>query len=156
MKWKKTERNKRIQYKIPLLIFWGQTSFLWGHLYPLFWTCGDFFPMFQSQGGFLYLCASSPVHNKFLRFTSGATPADLYAACMAAEAFHPYNCPCVYNTTLCFCFVLEKCLLNANDDYRPGNVFTTDDGCYECEADSNCKLSCTPTNRCPDKTSNLT
>ena len=31
-----------------------------------------------------HLCASSPAHNGFLRFTSGVTPADLLAASMAA------------------------------------------------------------------------
>ena len=34
-------------------------------LAPLFWTCADICPWFQSQGG-------------FLRFTSGVTPADLF------------------------------------------------------------------------------
>ena len=46
-----------------------------GPLIPLFWTSGDICPGFQSQGGFPCLCASSPVYNRFLRFTSGATPA---------------------------------------------------------------------------------
>ena len=46
-----------------------------GPLIPLFWTSGDVCPGFQSQGGFPHLCASSPAHNGFLRFTSGATPA---------------------------------------------------------------------------------
>ena len=41
---------------------------------PLFWTSGDVCPGFQSQAG-------------FLRFTSGATPADLLAVKMAAEPF---------------------------------------------------------------------
>ena len=45
-------------------------------LIPLFWTSGDVCPGFQSQGGFPQLCASSPAHNIFLRFTSGVTPAD--------------------------------------------------------------------------------
>ena len=46
-----------------------------GPLIPLFWTSRDVCPGFQSQGGFPCLCASSPVHNRFLRFTSSATPA---------------------------------------------------------------------------------
>ena len=46
-----------------------------GPLIPLFWTSGDVCPGFQSQGGFPHLRASSPAHNGFLRFTSGATPA---------------------------------------------------------------------------------
>ena len=51
-----------------------QVLFL-GPLIPLLWTSGDVCPGFQSQGGFPRLHASSPVHNGFLRFTSGATPA---------------------------------------------------------------------------------
>ena len=35
---------------------------------------------------------SSPAHNRFLRSTWGATPADLFAASMAAELFHPGIC----------------------------------------------------------------
>ena len=46
-----------------------------GPLIPLLWTSGDVCPGFQSQGGFPCLHASSPAHNGFLRFTSGATPA---------------------------------------------------------------------------------
>ena len=54
-----------------------------GPLIPLFWTSGDVCPGFQSQGGFSCLCASLPAHNRFLRFTSGATPAD--CICDATE-----------------------------------------------------------------------
>ena len=50
-------------------------KFCRGPLIPLFWTSGDVCPGFQSQGGFPHLHASSPVHNRFLRFTSDATPA---------------------------------------------------------------------------------
>ena len=46
-----------------------------GPLIPLFWSSGDVCPGFQSQGGFPHLRASLPAHNRFLRFTSGATPA---------------------------------------------------------------------------------
>ena len=46
-----------------------------GPLIPLFWTSDDVCPGFQSQGGFPRLRASSPAHNGFLRFTSGATHA---------------------------------------------------------------------------------
>ena len=45
----------------------------------------DFFPGFKSQGGFPHLCALSPACNGILRFTSGATPADLLLASMAAK-----------------------------------------------------------------------
>ena len=58
-----------------------------GLLIPLFWTSGDICPGFQSQGGFPHLCASSPVHNGFLRFTSGATPADCIEVSIAAKPF---------------------------------------------------------------------
>ena len=57
-----------------------------GSLTPLFWTSasGDVCPGFQSQGGFPRLRASSSACNRFFRFTSGATPADLLAPSMAA------------------------------------------------------------------------
>ena len=58
-----------------------------GPLIALFWTSGDVCPGFQSQGGFPRLHASLPVHNRFLRFTSGATPADCIEVSMAAEPF---------------------------------------------------------------------
>ena len=53
-----------------------------GRLIPLFWTSGDIYPWIQSQSGSPCLQASSPICNRFLRLTSGATPADL-----AAELF---------------------------------------------------------------------
>ena len=56
-----------------------------GPLISLFWTSGDVCPGFQSQSGFPHLHASSPVHNGFLRFTSGATPTDPLADSMVAE-----------------------------------------------------------------------
>ena len=55
-------------------IFVVHKSFLWGHWYP----CLDFWwrlPWVSKPGRFPCLHASSPVHNGFLRFTSGATPA---------------------------------------------------------------------------------
>ena len=63
-----------------------------GPLIPLFGTFGDTSPGFHSQGGFPCLHALSPVHNRFLRFTFGVTPADLLAANMAAEPFDPHTC----------------------------------------------------------------
>ena len=42
------------------------------------------FSDFQSQGGFLHLCSSSPACNRFLRFTSGATFAALLVANVAS------------------------------------------------------------------------
>ena len=68
------------QYRIYLFIYFfkifcrTQVLFV-GPLIPLFWTSGDVCPGFQSQGGFPHLRASSPVHNGFLRFTPGVTPA---------------------------------------------------------------------------------
>ena len=51
--------------------------FFVGQLRPLFWTYDDI-PRLHT---------SSPVYNRFLKFTSGATPADLQVANMAAEPF---------------------------------------------------------------------
>ena len=61
-----------------------------GSLIPLFWTSGEICPGFQSQGGpinCIYIIWISPACNGFLRFTSGATPADLLTASIAAEPF---------------------------------------------------------------------
>ena len=54
---------------------------------PLFWTSGDISSEFQSHSGSSHLHALLPVHIGFLRFTSGATPANLLVATMAANAF---------------------------------------------------------------------
>ena len=43
-----------------------------GPLIPLFWTSGDLYPGFQSQGGSLAGFLTWVI----LRFTSGATPTD--------------------------------------------------------------------------------
>ena len=59
-----------------------------GPLTPLFRTSGDVCPGFQSQGESSRLHVLAPTRNKFLRFTSGATPADLS---MVAEPFHPHS-----------------------------------------------------------------
>ena len=67
--------------------FGGHRSSLWGHWYP-FNTSGDISSGFQSHDGFLHLLASSPAFNGFLRFSSGATPADLLVtSSMADEPF---------------------------------------------------------------------
>ena len=47
---------------------------------------------FQSQGWIPCLHASLPVCNRFLRFTSAVTPADLLVASMTAEVFHSCSC----------------------------------------------------------------
>ena len=56
-------------------------------------TSGDFCHGFQSQGASPCLHALFPACNGFLRFTSGATLADLLAANMAVEPiFYPHTC----------------------------------------------------------------
>ena len=54
-----------------------------GPLIPLFWTFGDVSSGFQSQSEQTYFMHILHV----LRFTSGATPADVLATTMAAEPF---------------------------------------------------------------------
>ena len=44
---------------------------------------------FKARVDSLACCASPPVCNRFLRFISGATPADSLAVSMAAERFRP-------------------------------------------------------------------
>ena len=56
-------------------------------LTPLFWTSGDVYPGFKSQGGCPLLHVLSPACNGILIFTSGATPADLLVVNMAVELF---------------------------------------------------------------------
>ena len=53
-----------------------------GPLISLFWTSGDVYPGFQTHSHALS-CAS----NRILRFTSGATPADLLVTSMVAKPF---------------------------------------------------------------------
>ena len=50
-----------------------------GLLIPLFWNFYDVCPGLQSQGGSPHLRASSSLCYRFLRFTSGARPADFLA-----------------------------------------------------------------------------
>ena len=66
-----------------------------GPLIPLFGTFTGICPRFQNQGRFPHFHALSPVHNRFLRFISGVTPADLLAVSMTAELFHPNTCKLV-------------------------------------------------------------
>ena len=54
-------------------------------LMHLFWTSGNIWPGFQSQAGSHCLCAFSP--HGFLRFTSGAKPADLLVSSMVTNLF---------------------------------------------------------------------
>ena len=66
-----------------------------GPLMPLFWTSGDVSSGFQSQSGFCLIRTwrrrTSSI-TRSLRFTSGATPANLLAASMAAEPSLPHTC----------------------------------------------------------------
>ena len=61
-------------------IFGGHVLFV-GPLVPLFWTSGELCAGFQSS----CLHVTSPACHGFLRFTSGAKPANLLADSMAAE-----------------------------------------------------------------------
>ena len=49
-----------------------------GRVIPLFSISGDVCPGFQNQGGSNRLWVSPVVSNRFLRFNSGAAPADLF------------------------------------------------------------------------------
>ena len=69
---------------------------------PLFWTCGDVFHGFQSQGGSPPLHTLLPVHNRIPRFTSGVTPADLM--------FLPPSTQCLDPMKLWEGKVLQSCL----------------------------------------------
>ena len=51
---------------------------------------------FSKLGWICHLCDLSLAWNGFLRFTSGATPADLLTASMTAEPFDPFTCTCIY------------------------------------------------------------
>ena len=54
-------------------------------LVALFQTSGDIYPWVLKPRGSLNLCTSSSVCYGFLRFISGAKPANLLAASMVAE-----------------------------------------------------------------------
>ena len=69
--------------------FWRTPILFVGPLTPLFRTSGDVCIGFQSQGGSSRMHVLAPTRNKFLRFTSCATTADLLAVGMVAEPFHP-------------------------------------------------------------------
>ena len=63
----------------------GHESFLWGHWYPCFGLLVTSPLGFKRQRHRCYITHS-------LRFTSGATPANLLAASMAAEPSLPHTC----------------------------------------------------------------
>ena len=62
--------------------FWRKSVLFMGPLIPLLWTSVHICLGFQSP---LFACFITC--NEYLRFTSGATPADLFAANMVAEPF---------------------------------------------------------------------
>ena len=76
-------------------------SFLWGHWYPCFGLLVMSTLGFKARVSGLH--ALSPVHNRFLRFTSVATPADLLVASMAVEPFYPFTCIQAWSGVCC-CF----------------------------------------------------
>ena len=73
--------------------FLKNISLFMGSLIPLFWTSGDIYPEFQSQGVFPHLYALSPGCNGFLRVTSSGTPTDLLVASIIRPShFDPHAC----------------------------------------------------------------
>ena len=60
--------------------------FLWPVI-PMLLISDGIYTEFQSHRGFLLLHALSSLCNRFLTFTSDATPADLFVTSMAAEPF---------------------------------------------------------------------
>ena len=85
MSWSRISQTQR---RKPFFFFlnsgWHQ-SFV-GPLIPLLWTSGDICLVFQNQGGSPCLHALSLVCNRFLRFTSSATP-NFLAASMATPTY---------------------------------------------------------------------
>ena len=73
-------------YFIFLKIFGGHMSFLWGHWYPCFGLLVTSALGFKARVDSLACFLACML---FLRFTSGATPADLLTASMAAEPLWP-------------------------------------------------------------------
>ena len=97
------------------LSFGGHKSFLWGHWYSCFGLLvkSALAPGFQSQGGCPCLCASLPLCNGILRFTSGAIPTDLLAANLAAEPF--------LKKLILTCTQISADIKSENEKF-PGNV----------------------------------
>ena len=84
--------DKKLRKKIPNIFIIHQVSFI----FTLFnFVSGNVYPGFQMAGGFPCLYASPLVCNGFLRFTSGATPADLLMASIVTshllESFPKWN-----------------------------------------------------------------
>ena len=73
---------------------WRTWVFFVGPLIPLFWTSGDVSSGFQCQSGQPYssLVEVYMLHTPWDSITSGATPADLVVASMAAELSLPHTC----------------------------------------------------------------
>ena len=96
-------------------------SFLWGHWYPCFGRLVTSALGFQSQWWISFTCACfvASVHNKFLRFTSGATPADVLVDNMAFIPFHSmYLC-----TSISFLFYINsKRMYKFNPRFWEGEI----------------------------------
>ena len=58
-----------------------------GVTHSLFGTSGDVRLGFQNQGRYSHLHVSLPAHDRFLRFTSCATPSNLLVSSMTADPF---------------------------------------------------------------------
>ena len=67
-----------------------------------FWTFGEVCLGFQCQGGFPGLRVLSPTCNLYLRFASGAKPADLLAATNDTSQRQPY----VTHNNMCICLFI--------------------------------------------------
>ena len=66
-----------------------------------------FLPWVSKPGWNILLACLLSEHNRFLRFTSGATAADLLAASMVAEPFHLNTC--VQAFPFCFISIQNPC-----------------------------------------------
>ena len=116
-----------------------------GPLIPLFWTSDGVCSGFQSQGGSPHLHALSPACNGILRFTAGATSADLLVATMAAEPFRSTGSRLMFiwmnafvQNLVGFSSILNFwcfCFSGVDDDGRNRNA-------GQCTSDRQCPQSC--------------
>ena len=85
----KLNRLHKVIFQIIYLFFkfWITSVLSVGLLIPLFWTSGDVYHRFQSQGACFVTCVQ-----QILRLTSAATPTDLLLTRMAAELSHLFTC----------------------------------------------------------------
>ena len=80
-----TQKTKSWVVKTFFKIFWGTQFLLWGHWYPCFGLLVTSALGFKARVDHPLLACFVDVHNGFLRFTSGVTPANLLMASMAAS-----------------------------------------------------------------------